>query len=422
MNILIKIFLGILVSLYLFPVGFSFLPPSVNSKMILAVLGSILFLVNNVKLTELKINYQVVFSIFIASIFSLISFYSTDYNITTDYSYSTYIVSFFVWLSGAYSISSLFRVFYKEFTFRDLSLYLVAVCTIQCFLALMIDKIPTVQILVDSVFVQGQDFMREVDRLYGIGASLDPAGVRFSVVLIITANLLINDQDVRTNKLTYFFVLLCFFIIGVIGNMISRTTIIGFGMGFFYIVLFSDIFRVNIKYNSLQSALIFMFILAVIIFVSLYIYNNSEDYRESMRFAFEGFFNWYEKGEWRTSSTDKLNNEMWVWPQDTKTWIIGSGHFDNYYYSTDIGYCRFILYSGLLGFGTFAFLFVYNSLLFMYKVPTYRIMFFLFGVLQFIIWVKVATDIFFIYALLYCVDSFGNNKLQKLIMKDENSL
>ena len=44
-----------------------------------------------------------------------------------------------------------------------------------------------------------------------------------------------------------------------------------------------------------------------------------------MRFAFEGFFNWVEKGEWSTSSTEKLNREMWIWPNDQRTWLIGSG-------------------------------------------------------------------------------------------------
>lgn len=44
---------------------------------------------------------------------------------------------------------------------------------------------------------------------------------------------------------------------------------------------------------------------------------------------------------------------MWVWPEDVKSWIIGTGLFANFVYSTDIGYCRFILYCGLIGFGTF---------------------------------------------------------------------
>lgn len=44
---------------------------------------------------------------------------------------------------------------------------------------------------------------------------------------------------------------------------------------------------------------------------------------------------------------------MWIWPENLKGWLIGTGLFANFVYSTDIGYCRFILYCGLIGFGTF---------------------------------------------------------------------
>lgn len=80
-----------------------------------------------------------------------------------------------------------------------------------------------------------------------------------------------------------------------------------------------------------------------------------------------------ETGELRTDSTDKLNTMMWVWPEDVKSWIIGTGLFANFVYSTDIGYCRFILYCGLIGFGTFVLFFVYNACVFAWKFPSFRL-------------------------------------------------
>ena len=123
-----------------------------------------------------------------------------------------------------------------------------------------------------------------------------------------------------------------------------------------------------------------------------------------LRFAFEGFFNWTETGEWSTASTDKLNNEMWIWPSDTRTWLIGSGLFESFVYSTDIGYCRFILYCGLLGFSIFSVFFIYNAYAFNRKFEDVSFLAFLLLVLTFVIWIKVATDIFQIYALLFCAD------------------
>lgn len=422
MNILTKIFLGSIVSFYFFPIGFSFLPANVNTKMILAVLGIALFLFDNLRFSELRVSYNLLASFMLAIVFSSICYYSTEYNNTIDYSYATYIVSFFVWLGGAYSVSWFFKMFYGEFSFRQFSFYVIGVCVTQCILALLIDNIPVFKGLVDAVVLQGQDFLDEVDRLYGIGAALDTAGVRFSIVLLLAANLIIKDNYVRDNSRVYFLILMSFFFIGVVGNMISRTTVIGLGLGFAYLLYASGIIKSVIQYKSFKSTLIFILILGFIIFMAMYIYNTSAEYRKTLRFAFEGFFNWYESGVWRTQSTDKLNTEMWIWPQDTKSWLIGTGIFGFFVYSTDIGYCRFVLYCGLIGFTSFALLFVYNSIAFMIKVPQYRTMFFILGVLPFIIWLKVATDIFFIYALFYCMDSFTITNGKNIIAVDENSV
>lgn len=123
---------------------------------------------------------------------------------------------------------------------------------------------------------------------------------------------------------------------------------------------------------------------------------------------FEAFFNWVETGELRTDSTDKLNTVMWIWPENLKGWLIGTGLFANFVYSTDIGYCRFILYCGLIGFGTFIAFFVYNAWVFACKFPFFRLLSFFLLALSFIIWMKVATDLFFIYALFIAWIGKGN--------------
>lgn len=78
---------------------------------------------------------------------------------------------------------------------------------------MMIDNIPAFQQLVDSVVLQGQDFFQEVDRLYGIGAALDPAGVRFSLILVMIAGLLANDEDIRQNNIAIAMLLIAFLLL-----------------------------------------------------------------------------------------------------------------------------------------------------------------------------------------------------------------
>src|SRR5690606_18784057 len=123
-----------------------------------------------------------------------------------------------------------------------------------------------------------------------------------------------------------------------------------------------------------------------------------------LRFGFEAFFNWVEEGEWRTDSTDRLNSVMWIWPNDLKTWIIGKADFSWAGTLTDIGYCRFIFYNGLLGLVTFSLFFLYNAWICSIKFPSNKLFFVVILILGFIIWLKIPTDMFIIYSLFYCLD------------------
>ncbi len=186
--------------------------------------------------------------------------------------------------------------------------------------------------------------------------------------------------------------------------MISRTTTVGMIMGFAYIVYSTGIFRLIIQVRNFKFYSVLGACLVIFIVLGTYLYQNDPAFYKNMRFAFEGFFSWVETGEWQTDSTDKLNTEMWVWPDNFEGWMIGTGLFGNWCYGTDIGYCRFILYCGLSGFVVFALFFVYNAWLFARKFPAFRLLAFALLSLSFIIWVKVSTDLFIIYALFYCLD------------------
>ena len=53
-------------------------------------------------------------------------------------------------------------------------------------------------------------------------------------------------------------------------------------------------------------------------------------------------------------------------------------------------------------------LFVVNAIVFMKRHANYWMFFMILLVLTFVIWLKVATDIFFIYAVFYCIDSLNS--------------
>jgi hypothetical protein len=255
---------------------------------------------------------------------------------------------------------------------------------------------------ISNATVAGDDFLEEINRLYGIGAALDPAGVRFSIVLVGLSALVARDPEIRRNKKYIFFYVVAFFIISIVGNMIARTTVVGMVMGGIYMLYSIHFFKREVKKETVNVWSMLLVATGIIVIVATWFYNNDTYMYKLFRFGFEGFFNWIETGNWTTASTTKMNAIMWIWPVDTKAWIIGTGIFRHM--GTDIGYCRFVLYSGLCGLIVFSLFFVYNAIACMHKFPHYRLFFFMLLLLSFIIWVKVATDLFLIYALFYCID------------------
>lgn len=396
--------IGAGVSFYLFPFGLFFFPAGVNTKNLMALLGLFFVVYHSIKNKTFHISRNLFGAYAIALLFSVTCLFAIDYNGTNDFSYATYIVSFLIWTCGGYAVCTLIRNEHGTVNFKLVTFYMTAVCLVQCILALMIDRIPEFQLLVDTYIGQGQDFLNDINRLYGIGASLDPAGVRFSVVLILIATLLVMHPEVKANKKHLALLTIAYLVIVMVGNMISRTTTTGFALSFFVLIYSTGIFQLIIRKEYFKFHLIFGSILVVTVIIAAFFYQTDPAFHQNMRFGFEGFFNWVETGVWRTGSMDKLNREMWIWPTDLKSWVIGTGLFDGWVYGTDVGYCRFILYSGIVGLAVFSSLFVYCTYVFYIKYPQYRLLFLLLLVFTFVVWIKVSTDIYFIYAIFFSMD------------------
>ena len=414
-KILICFLLGCIVSGYFFPFAPPFFPSSLNSKQVIGVLGIIAFLFRCIGTRTVSMHKNILISALIAVVFSIWCYFCVTANGTDDTTYAEYWVSFAVWLGGAYGVVSILKAYHGSCNLQRLTNYLAAVCVAQCFLSQAIDNIPSFQNFVDRYIAAGNEFCRDHGRLYGIGCSLDPAGIKFSAVLILIAHQICANMKVAAKKSSIWWYLLTFAIIVVLGNMIARTTTVGAVMGLMYMAASYGIAKRGIL-TARQIRFLSVFTSAVVLAVVLCVvlYRSNAEFRSNMRFAFEGFFNLFETGEFRTDSTDKLNTQMWIWPTDFKTWMIGSGYFGFFIYSTDIGYCRFVFYCGLIGLALFSVFFIYNGLSVREKFRNFNFMALMLIALTFVIWIKVATDIFLINALLFCID--GDFE------KDENNI
>lgn len=416
------VFSIILTSFYLFPVEISYFPIA-NTKMIMAGVSLLLLPYVMVKNKEHSApRWFLTISIW-GAIVSLFGLLAIVLNGTNDMTYATYIISMWVWLGGAFTLNYVYNLVHNnEISVHLVIRYLMVVCVLQCIFAIWIDNNTYIKNFIDNIIYSQRFVSASESRLYGIGASLDVAGIRFSAVLIMIAALLAKYiKQNKANLSEQVLLMISFMIIAVIGNIMARTTTIGIAVALvtFFIVYHS----INDKAVSSRSFILIASVVTLTICFVVYYYYTNPNFQEQLRFGFEGFFSLVETGEWRVQSNEILKN-MIVWPDSIRTWIVGDGYIVNpktdpyyigpitkgYYMNTDIGYLRFIYYFGI--FGTLAFI------IFMWeaakaciaKFPSWKIMFVMLLLLNYIIWLKVSTDIFSIFAIFLTMQGRDNSE------------
>lgn len=406
----------ILTSFFFFPFFFTILP-SVNTKMFLAALGLIAFVIdrsnNRTQFFENKLFWISIGALGV----SFCSFLSMTINNTPDNSYLSYIISMWVWLFAAYFCVFLMRQVHGEISLETIGYYLMAVALLQCTLGLLINYFPFINNAVNSV-VTGEKYMIGIEgRLHGIGCALDVGGGRLGAILIILAYLIL--QSIKRQKSWWVFtgLLGAFFYILVIGNMIGRTATVGAAIAIAYLIfsLCSDRKIEATSIRSFLSTAILVIVIGVIVCVGLY--NVSPEMHKLLRFGFEAFFNYFEHGTFETTSTNMLSKGM-IFPDNFKTWIIGDGYMASgsndpyyigpadygFYMNTDAGYSRFIFYFGLIGLSSFILFFIIVCNECINGIGKNRLLFIAILILGLCIWVKVSTDLFLVFAPFLCIN------------------
>lgn len=412
----------VIASFYLFPFEFSF-AVGVNTKMAMAGFGIFVFLSQMVMMRNSSINRGLLRVFLWGVLVSICGLVSVFYNGTSDYAYATYAVSMFVWVAAANVVVLVIKEVHGYVSAELICRYLIAVCVFQCAAALAIENFELVRTVVNTYVVKvastvsSGNSLEEAGRLYGIGSALDVAGSRFSAILVIIA-----FCTMRTGKswkeLTV--LLCCFVFVLIVGSAISRTTIIGAVLAVAYWLYSFMTGELAIKKSVFWKCGLTIIVLSGLIII--YLYNNSQAFYNNFRFAFEAFFNWAESGELRTNSTDILK-DMYRFPDTVKTWIIGDGYFADphrtdpyftgisysaFYMGIDAGYLRFIYYFGVIGLATFIIYFFKVAKKCIDNSCGYKVMFIFLLFVNFIVWIKVSTDIFLIFAPFLCISRAEN--------------
>lgn len=407
----------VVTSCYFFPFVLAIFPIA-NSKMILAAFGLVILFLNLAKKRHAGVDFDFISLTLWALLVSLITYAAITVNNTPDDTFAIYFISMWVWLGGAYSVVMLIKYVHGEVTVPLVVNYLLAVCVMQCVLALIFNCYAAASEWYNSIFV-GESYMGNVNgvRLHGIGCALDVAGFRFSVVICMIAFLLGCNRE---KALVWIYIVsICF--ISIVGNMISRSTTIGSVIACAFIIYITVFVKKDMELVTKLSVIV---VLAVSICIFLYTTNLA--FKQNLRFGFEGFFSLAETGEWQTNSNDILWR-MVVWPDNLKTWLIGDGYMNNpadkfldtydpyfvgnfhgYYMETDIGYLRYIFYFGVVGLVVFCIFFIQTCRVLCRRFPTFKCMFLLVLVVNFIQWFKVSSDLFVVFALFLCIHSNAN--------------
>ena len=409
------VLLAVLTSFYFFPFEFTFLP-GVNTKMAMAGFGLVLLVFRLARQGRSMIDSDFFHLSLWAALVSLAGFATAVWNDTYDYTYATYIVSMWVWVSGAYVAVNAIKGMHGGVSVALVCNYLIAVCVVQCLIAYAMTLSPALKDFVDG-FLGSTGFMGKMEnRMYGIGASLDVAGSRFSVILVMIVFLMMKMAD--TGRPRYFGLYMgAFVIIAVIGNMIARTTTVGVVIALCYLLYGTRLYTLRLSSGMKRFYGWFVGVLVFVGAVATYGYQTDPAFRNNLRCGFEGFFSLAEKGTWEVHSNEILSN-MYVFPDNTRTWLVGDGYFENpndkepyyvgpkwhgFYQNTDVGYLRFIYYFGLVGLALFCIFMCKAGQICMKRFASYRELFFLIVLLNFIIWFKVSSDIFLVLALFLCI-------------------
>ncbi len=406
---LMVILTGIITSLFIFPFNLPFTSADVNTKMVIAAVGLVLFGYDLLRNRALVISRDFLIFSIIAIMVSVWTYLVITLNDTIDDSYVQYVISAWVWMGGAYTVVWLIKAVHGEASVKLIGQYLVCVCVGQCILAYSMTLSPALKNFVDSLMGNAADFMGQAEgRIYGLGAALDPSGLRFAAVLVILAHL-IHETDSATDRGLEAFYLFSFIIIGVIGNMMSRTTILGVVAALLYwtILFFTEKRERYLSGFWVTASICLLLSIGLITLL----YQTNYAFRSNFRFGFEGFFSLVEKGYWETNSTNILKG-MVIWPESIKTWAIGDGLFFNsqttpdkfgqiatgFYKETDIGYLRYIFYFGTIGLLLLTGVFLMMTSTCCRMFPEARLLFLLILLVNMMGWVKVSSDIIMVFA------------------------
>lgn len=339
---------------YIYSVSFTFIPLNASTTLMFGVLGFILFIAKILLSKSTLMHKRYLIFLFSVFLLSLMVFISIIINQTQDLAMLVLVLYMAVnFFSSYFVIATLHKIRYKT-DFTSVSTLIINVILIQSIIALSMFYIPWFGDFINQIQRLTEYELEIIStvntfRITGFGTRFFEAGVISGFGLLLIGLQIRNNiyGNLLTLSLKFLFIL-------VVGAMMARTTLIGALLGILLIIL---------PKSSKPSLSLFkkrLLFLSSVIFLPIVLFNilmNNKNFKKEIEplfnFAFEAFINYFEKGSLESESTDQLK-DMYIFPSDIKTWLIGDGYWLNplgsgYYMNTDVGYLRMIYYFGIPG-------------------------------------------------------------------------
>lgn len=162
-----------------------------------------------------------------------------------------------------------------------------------------------------------------------------------AIAILLCCYMIVEAVQFNRKKRTYIVKM----IISIIGTALYGRS----GFLISLVIISITIIYLAIFYQKIMALL--YFITGVIVIFILFIINAGElEQINSIRWMFEGFFNYLNYGHFTTTSSNHLSN-MFVHPS-LYTFLYGDGYYTmggQYYMSTDVGFLRPLLFWGIMG-------------------------------------------------------------------------
>jgi len=186
-------------------------------------------------------------------------------------------------------------------------------------------------------------------RLMGIGNSVWLAGFNYGINLFMLITLpYLNDSKIYKYKLIYILFILLIIVAGILS---ARTFFVSIFIGVVYLIWLNKD-KLMLLISKSVKVLIYIIILSLILYNTIDL-KYTERFDKIFNWAFEFIINYINNGTIETTSTNHMFKDMYIFPHNIVTWLIGDGFFMDpsgiYYKGTDIGYIRVLFYFGMIG-------------------------------------------------------------------------